>query len=140
MCLASVQQKLDQSTRYLNDLKESSATETKSSAGDKFETSREMMQQEIDKAELHFSKLSQQLLQLKSMTPEERPGAIDNGSFVITNRGSFYISAALGKIKFENEFFFAISIESPMARALRDKLKGDKVFVSGRDVIVEDVY
>ena len=139
-CTEQLENKMKSSRAHLESLQASSSNETKSSAGDKFETSREMMQQEINKADLHFSQLTQHFLELKALSYSIQKHIIDRGSFVISNMGSFYISIALGKIKMEDGYFYAISMDSPMADALKGKTKGDNVTVNGRNVIVKEVF
>lgn len=138
-CTAHLQTKINSSREHLQALQDASSSETKSSAGDKFETSREMMHQEITKAELHLSQLSKQAAQLNSMSSSLESNVIDRGSFVVSNKGSFYISTALGKVKTEDGFFYAISTDSPMAEALQGKSVGDSTVVNGNKVIVKEV-
>ena len=135
-CLSLIREKIGHSTTHLEDLIASSANDTKSSAGDKFETSREMLQQEINKAQAHLSQLQGQLQQLNSLGPTQMSLSVELGSYVITDLGSFYISTALGKIKTESGFFYAISVASPMAVALLNELVGATVIVNKRKVTI----
>ncbi len=47
------------------------------------------------------------------------------GSLVITNKARFYISVSLGEFFFEDDRFYAISPESPMAQIMAGKKVGD---------------
>ena len=134
-----IEAKIEHSRNHLKGLRASSASETKSSAGDKFETSREMMQQEITKAEIHLSKLLAQLKVLNAISPLQKSKEIGVGSFVNTNKGRFYISTSIGKIKNEDGFFFCISTESPMGGSLMGLTKGEKTKVNGNKIEVLEV-
>ena len=78
--------------------------ETKSSAGDKYETTREMIQQEIEK---HSSSLAEAVKQkqfLQQITTGKRYEKIQPGSLVITDKNNFYIAISAGALVFENKF------------------------------------
>ena len=67
---------------------------------------------------------------LKSMqkkmqqVPLSKTNIIQLGSLVITNKARFYISVSVGEFFFEEDRFYAISAESPMANMLRGKKVG----------------
>jgi len=100
--------------------------ETKSTAGDKHETSRALTQTEIDKIESQLNLLKSDLTILQQIDPFEKSTVIGRGSLVTTNNAVFYISIGYGKI--ENGIY-AISVESPVSLALRGRKAGDKVEV-----------
>lgn len=131
---ALVAERMALSQINLDRLNESSHEETKSSAGDKFETSREMLRQELNKAEAHLNQFVVHQKQLQGINPDLVHSAVDFGSLVQTNLGTFLISIAIGKFKLENESYYAISAESPMAEALMGKSVGEEVSVNGRGV------
>ena len=104
----------------LRDLDTAQAGETKSSAGDKFETSREMMQQQRDQlsAQLAVAKTHRVDLALAERAdPGERVGL---GSVVTLDNGrTALIAAGIGKLALKDgRVFYAISKESPVAREL----------------------
>ncbi|MFT6807129.1 MAG: transcription elongation GreA/GreB family factor [Saprospiraceae bacterium] len=134
-----IEVKINLSRKHLKGLKDSSASDTKSSAGDKFETSREMMQQEITKAEIHLAQLLSQLEILNAISPLQQSKEVGLGSFVITNKGSFYISTSIGKVKNEDGFFFCISTESPMGAALLGLKNGENTKVNGNKIEVLEI-
>ena len=138
-CLDLVKDKIERSAKHLNELKGASANDTKSSAGDKFQTSREMLQQEINKAQAHLSQLQSQLQVLNSLRPQETSEIIKLGSYVVTSVGDFYISTSLGKVKSGTQFFYAISAESPMAMALINNQAETEVRINDRRIFIQFV-
>jgi regulator of replication initiation timing len=74
-----------------------SNNDTKSSMGDKYETGREMLQQEINNLQRQLNETLNQQAVLQKITadPSEK---VQNGALVKTNKGLFYISASLGEI------------------------------------------
>ena len=106
--------------------------ETKSSAGDKYETGRAMAQLEIERFTqqlLENERLLNRLLELKEVQIQDRVVA---GSLVHTSQGYFYISVSLGMIEWEGQSFYCISPEAPLGRELLGKGIGDQVGINGR--------
>src|ERR1041385_4187804 len=88
---------------------ESANTDSKSSAGDKHETSRAMAQLEQEK----IGKQLQETMDMKNMLQRSasvKPSKTATaGSIIFTEHGNFYLSVALGKIRQGKSEFFAIS-------------------------------
>lgn len=102
-------------------LTESRNNDTKSSAGDKYETSREMAQIELNKLEVQLSKISLQHAELLKIKPENKTTSIDIGSVVYTNHEHYFISIPFGKITCRGKLFYAISSISPLGSVLLKK-------------------
>ena len=101
-------------------------SDTKSSAGDKHETSRAKIQIEIDQLTKQLDLLNRQKQQLNSIDFSKKNPTASIGSLVKTNNGTYLISIGFGKVIIENEVFYAISSASPIGRLFNNKLKGDK--------------
>lgn len=101
-----------------------SSNDTKSSMGDKYETGREMLQQEINNLQVQLNEILKQKDFLKTVLPKPNDKA-EKGAIVQTEKGLFFISVSLGGIKVENEKIICISPESPLAQAMNGKQKGD---------------
>lgn len=97
-----------------------SSNDTKSSMGDKYETGREMLQQEINNIQRQLNEaLNQQSLLQKLNTDVSLK--VQNGALVETDKGLFYISASLGEIKVQDKKIMTISNESPLAKVMSGK-------------------
>ena len=83
-------------------------SDTKSSAGDKFETSREMAQIEIHKIETEILKTQQFITDLFSKDIQ----------FIITDKGAFLISIPFGKLMVSGTEVFCISKTAPITSPL----------------------
>ncbi len=103
--------------------------ETKSSMGDKYETSREMVQQEINNLQNQLKSWQKMRVDITRIQQQPTP-MIGEGSLVQTDRGWFLIAAPLGVIKTADTPVYAISSESPLAAALTGKTTGDVVTVN----------
>ena len=103
--------------------------DTKSSMGDKYETGREMLQQEINHLQVQLNEVLKQQDFLKTSFDKLRMtkkfDKAEKGAIVKTEKGLFFISVSLGEITFENQKIICISPESPLAKAMNGKQKGD---------------
>ncbi|WP_027377137.1 GreA/GreB family elongation factor [Kaistella palustris] len=99
--------------------------ETKSSMGDKYETSREMVQQEINTLQLQLNEnlKAKNFLKFINTNPHQIVGL---GSLVETDKGLFYIAVSFGIIDMAQRKIFLISPESPVAQAMAGKSQGDE--------------
>lgn len=105
----------------MKDLEESLENEFKSSAGDKYETGREMINLEFDKltGQLgEFRKLERTLTMARRKAPAN---TIQLGSLVKTSVANYFIVIPAGEILDGNEKFYAIGANSPVAQALLGK-------------------
>jgi hypothetical protein len=110
--IAELDRQLLRKLSYLNtSLKQaidSRNSDTKSSAGDKFETSREMAQIEIQKIETEISKTQQFFTDLASKASQ----------LIITDKGAFLISIPFGKVMVNTTEVFCISNSAPITKQL----------------------
>lgn len=123
----------------IDSAKESKNNETKSSAGDKFETGRAMMQLEQEKNELQLGKAMQLKNLLKQIDLSKIFEEISFGSLVITNRGKYFIAVGIGKIDLNNETYFAISLDSPIGKLLSGKSVGEEAEFRGNSFFVKEI-
>ena len=116
-----------------------SNNDTKSSMGDKYETGREMLQQEINNLQRQLSEaLSQQsLIQKLTSGPSSK---IQNGALVETDKGLFYISASVGEIIFENQKIMTVSTESPLIKAMLGKKAGNTFSLNNLIQTIENIW
>jgi transcription elongation GreA/GreB family factor len=117
-CLEYVNNCVDNAQLAINDAMQSGNTETKSSAGDKHETGRALLQLEQEKntKQLYESiALKEKLVRIDPLLTSD---TVTLGSVVITSNGNFYIAVAAGKVKIDGTFYVSISPSSPVAMKL----------------------
>jgi len=125
-CSGIFQRKLSVVNDELKHLSEAIAEDTKSSAGDKYETSREMAN--LEKEKLHVQALGfKNSLASLSVPPPSPSARIDVGCLIKTNREWIYISISLGQLDVAGEDVLVISPLAPLARQLMGKEKGETV-------------
>ena len=119
--------KIKDISNAVKSLLESRDSDTKSSAGDKHETSRAKIQTEIDQLSKQLINAQRQKNNLSIIDTSYLHSMADVGSLVETNRGYFFISTGWGRIQIQDKNYFVISIESPIGRLLKNKKNGDSI-------------
>ena len=139
LCLEFINKRIYTAGEALSQAREASNDDTKSSAGDKFETTREMMQQDISRNESLLMDAKQNLQLLNSVKGIAAGDRVKNGSLVHTNQGKFYISISAGQLSVGKEVFFAISAASPIGQLLMGKKAGDSFTFNGKSYLLESI-
>lgn len=128
-----LEERLAISTQTYNDALESRNNDTKSSAGDKYETSRAMMQQEMDNAEASIHQVKMFKNELNRLPVEEKSDKVISGSFVETDMGLYFLGLSLGKIEIQNQIVYALSTASPLGKMLLHKKVGDEIHLNNME-------
>lgn len=105
----------------------SANNETKSSAGDKYETGRAMSQNERDMNARQLAELLGQQKTIRSINPDRTCEKVELGALIKTTNTIFFISVGLGALKVGDMEIMTISAISPIAQAMLD-LKTDDRF------------
>ena len=121
----------------LTDLTNDAKNDTKSTAGDKHETGRAMMQHEQEKLRIQLTEIEQQIALLQKINPEIIGDQIKLGSLVQTQKAIFYISIAYGQIEIEDSCVFVISAIAPIAQKMLAKKCGDQFEMNGIQYQIE---
>ncbi len=132
-------QRMQTSLDAMKAAQESANGESKSSAGDKYETSRAMGQLDRD---MH-ARMYQQTLEERKLverideTAPFRKGAL--GAFLKTSMGDFFLSVSIGQVDFEGKNVMIISPQSPIGALLLGKGVGDKFSFRGKEAVILEV-
>lgn len=140
-CYKHIDNKIAGVQDALSAVQESANEETKSSAGDKYETGRAMAQLEAERYSSQLSELHKVREQLNQIDPVGRQTSeIRKGSLIKTNHGFFFIAAGIGQIKVDAINFTVVSLESPLGRALNGKHTAQSVVFGGRTYQIETIW
>jgi len=115
------------------------SSETKSSAGDKHETGRAMLQLEIEKASQQLEGIHEMRLILSKIRIDDISEVIKLGSVVITNNGSYFLAISTGEINISGLKYFAVSTASPIGKLLLGKSVGN-AFDFNQRYVIQDVF
>ncbi len=137
--ISILDQRLNEARASIQSAKESRDNETKSSVGDKYETGRTLMQQEVEKNRVLLHKTELLKAELEKIDVNKKYDNVEFGSLVKTNQHNYFISAALGKITVDETTCFSISLASPIGKALHEKKQGDSVIFQGKEIKIIQV-
>ncbi len=138
-CHKIVDDRIALARKLIEEAQTAASQDTKSSMGDKYETSREMMALEMRKAaeQLHESAKLKQVL--SELNPDKVISQINIGSLVFTSIGDFYVSISLGQIQIQDKTIFALSAVSPLGKKLLNKQKGDEFDFNSKKIKINSI-
>jgi len=138
--LIALSNKIASLQEILDDTYKSTLDDSKSSAGDKHETSIAMVQLEQEKLTNQLNEFLKQQRILLSINPTNRHQLIQLGSLVETKQAWYYFSIGIGLISIEKTAIFAINPDSPLGRLLLKKKAGESVTFNGMVTEIIAVY
>lgn len=130
-----IQQKIQIFTTLIEETRASN-NDTKSSMGDKYETGREMLQQEINNLQ---RQLNEMLIQqnIVAKLSSEPCSKVQNGALVTTNKGLFFVSVSIGEIAINGKKIMTVSEESPLVKAMYGKKPGEQFSINNINQVIE---
>ncbi len=132
--------KRDELNKIIDSQKRSLEGETKSSAGDKHETGRAMIQLEMEKSGQQYLHIQNELNTLSRIKFDDTNDVIRLGTVIRTKKVDYFIAISLGKIAIDDHTFFAISPTSPLGRLFIGKQSGDAITFNGQTICIDQVY
>lgn len=139
ICEQKLHEKIIYLQKEMSDLMYGLENDTKSSAGDKHETARAMMQIDYEKSLRQLTDANTQMTILKKINHHTDANVISAGSLIYTNHGAIFIAISLGKIKIEQHDVMVISPQSPLALKFMQAKKSSTISMNGIDYIIEKV-
>ena len=114
-------------------------SETKSSAGDKHETGRAMLQLEIEKAGQQLAGITQMKAVLSKIDISKTSKNACLGSLIFTDKARYFLSISAGQLVVEDKRYFAISVSSPIGKLLLGKQEKDMISFNGKTIIINKI-
>ena len=138
-CIDFIEEQINNVQTAINSAKESAQNESKSSAGDKHETGKSLMQLEQENNAQHLNKM----LGLKRVIPILKSYVNTNrvamGSLVDTSQGLYFLAMGIGVVDLPKQKVFVISPTSPVGKMLNGKMVGDEVKLNGKSIIIKEI-
>lgn len=138
-CTGFINDRIQNAEEALMQAQQASIDDTKSSAGDKYETGREMAQQDINRNMQLLVDAQQQKALLLALSTNATTDVVKNGSLVLTNNGNFYLSISAGQFMVKGISYFAISPAAPLGKLLMGKRKDDDFTFNQRNYQIKDI-
>lgn len=134
-CEQVIIQRIASSSKAMDDAQAAANQEEKSSAGDKYETSRAMSHLEKDMHARQLLAHQQDLNALRAININSIYNTPAPGAFVQSSKADFFIAAGLGKQLVNGEQVVFLSPVSPLAQQLMKKKLGDEFDFMGKSTI-----
>lgn len=138
-CIIILRTKIDELSQTILDMSESMMAEAKSTMGDKYETSRAMIQSEIERIGLQRSEAIRQLQNIQILDPKKSNNLASRGALVNTGQAFYYLGAPIGKVEIDKKAVFVISPQSPIGQLILDKKVGDKIEFNGKKITIKEI-
>jgi hypothetical protein len=139
-CIHLTDEKVKHFQNTLYELNRDTENDSKSSAGDKHETARAMMQLEQEKISRQLDEVLLQKASLQKIDIKSKSGHIQNGSLIKSNHGYLFLSVALGKMRVADIPVMALSPQSPLGMKLMGLTENSSVKINSTDYIIEELF
>ena len=138
LCIQVLYKQLSRLAEMMAYAQKEANQETKSSAGDKYETGRSMMQLEKEKYAMQHSRVSKQLKILQKLDLGSHH-EVKEGSLVYTNIGTFFIAVGMEPQHVDNETITCISLFTPIGACLEGLEEGDIIDFRDQEIEIWEV-
>lgn len=138
-CQTFIANRLITVKNMISDIEQGLQSETKSSAGDKHETGRAMLQLEREKAGQQLAEVQKLQEVLSKIDIKKQYSKIVLGSVVETSGLNYFIAISAGEITLKNQKYFAISPSTPIGKLLMAKENGDEIRFRNSTFVITNI-
>jgi transcription elongation GreA/GreB family factor len=119
---------------------ESILEEEKNSAGDKYETSRETITQDLNTIEKQIKQSKIDLDELYRLQAiKDTPVSVQEGALIKLGADWFLLAISIGQVNVEDTKVFLMSKNSPLGELLLGKKKKEQVNFRGKTISIEEL-
>jgi transcription elongation GreA/GreB family factor len=138
-CFRIVEMRHQRIKQSIFGIEESLFEESKSSAGDKHETGRAMLQIERENAGKQLREVENTLQALKRIDVNSNSKVVHLGSLVLTTQQAYFISVSAGILEISPKKYLAVSPLSPIGQLLIGKTEGEKLNFNGTEFQITNI-
>jgi hypothetical protein len=139
-CINLIQERMNSLRKSMNDAQDLANEETKSSAGDKYETTRAMGHLEKDMYARQLVETGKEMASLMGIDCSIINTTVAPGSLLRCKSISYFVLAGIGKIDFNGELIYVISPNAPVAKSIIGKTKGDIVYINNVMQEIKEIF
>jgi transcription elongation GreA/GreB family factor len=138
--LAHLKQKETLLSEERKNIIESILEEEKNSAGDKYETSRETITQDLNTIEKQIKQSKIDLDELYRLQAiKDTPVSVQEGALIRLGADWFLLAISIGQVNVEDTKVFLMSKNSPLGELLIGKKKKEQVNFRGKMISIEEL-
>jgi hypothetical protein len=138
-CKSTVEKRFQKIKQTISDIEESLYEESKSSAGDKHETGRAMLQIDRENAGKQLQEIEQLQLLLKKIDLSTVSDYSRLGSLVYTNQGNYFMSISIGAVTISKTPYLCVALNSPVGALILGKKKGEGFRLNEKEFVITSV-
>ena len=138
--LDTISARIEAARRQAEQAQEAANQEEKSSAGDKYETSRAMGHLQKDMYSRQQAEHARELASLHQVKVDILYSSAVPGAFIQCPGIGFFIAAGLGKQQIHDQTVLFLSPAAPLAKALYQQRTGDSILFNGRSHAIQDIF
>lgn len=138
-CRQLLESKVQNLSEELEGLMEAATHDSKSTAGDKHETARAMVQLEQERTGQQLKEAQQQLDEFGRIDFQRVLHAVGVGSLVHSGTSCFLVALGLGKVAVNGKTVFVISAQSPLGKALHGAALQARVMFNGTTYEIQGI-
>ena len=138
-CLSFIENRISRIQNDIRNVHESLISETKSSAGDKHETGRAMLQLEREKLGYQLAEAESVFQVLLKVPLVVSSKTVRLGNKVKTTMGCYYLAISAGACNVEGETVYCISPKTPVGQLLISKSTGETFNFKGNEIRILEV-
>lgn len=145
LCLEFIDNRIKTIRNAMQETQASADQETKSSAGDKYETGLSMMQLDMEKQAEQLAEAIRTRNSLEQVRAFEEASPVNGhvvkpGNAVETSQGNFYIAISAGQLKVNGQTYFAVSPITPIGSKLMGLKPGESFSFNGKQYTVNRIH
>ena len=140
ICAEIIAKRIQAVRTAIDDAQEAANSEEKSSAGDKYETSRALSHLDRDMYARQLEENQRELSILHSIDVNTIHISGKAGAFLKCSRVSFFIAAGLGKHAVDSDTICFLSPYAPLAKLLNEKNVGDVVLFNKTEQVILEIF
>jgi len=138
-CQETVEKRHDKIKQTIAAIVESLEDESKSSAGDKHETGRAMLQIDRENAGKQLHEIENLQALVNKINIKAVSDYVRLGSLVYTNKGTYFISISIGQVTVGKTNYYCVALQSPIGQLLSGKNKGDTFLFNEKEFVVKSI-
>ncbi len=135
-CGTFVAERLERLNRQAKEILDALTSETKSSAGDKHETGRAMLQLDREKLGVQLAEAEKMQILLHKVPRLTSFTSVGLGALVVTNDSTYFIAVSAGETSHKNQKVYCISPATPIGKLVMGKQAGDSFSFQTKDITI----
>ncbi|PVW15206.1 3-oxoacyl-ACP synthase [Marixanthomonas spongiae] len=138
-CKNVVENRYNKIKQTIAGIEESLFEESKSSAGDKHETGRAMLQIDRENAGKQLQEIEKLQQLVRKIDVNSKSDYVRLGSLVYTNQATYFMGISIGAVTVGKTSYICVALNSPIGQLLSGKKKGENFMFNEKEYTIKSV-